>query len=244
MQAGGSGTTSLASDNTFEAAASEASTTAFAGFASSCTSQFAPTQGHTVAGLAAELRSGVSAELEPVSFSSSHQPAHVQQVHNHPSLRQPSQSSATFHPTIPETISSSHSESIKAAHMQSSLAEASELVQVSITRPDHTTDTSPAASCQARPVSSQPAALVCRRDMSSAALAVQASLAPSSSSDLITSAAASPPSTDAQEAQPAAKRQKRVFLHGNYNRYYGYRLGAELEEDPRVQVRVCPAFYH
>ncbi|KAL3148854.1 hypothetical protein ABBQ32_001728 [Trebouxia sp. C0010 RCD-2024] len=82
------------------------------------------------------------------------------------------------------------------------------------------------------PVPSQPVALICRRDMSSAALAVQASLAPARPD----SSAALPPITNAQEAQPQAKRQKRVFLHGNYNRYYGYRLGAALDEDPRVQV--------
>ena len=80
--------------------------------------------------------------------------------------------------------------------------------------------------------------------MSSAALAVQASLASSSSPDLTPSAAASPPTTAAREPQPAAKRQKRVFLHGNYNRYYGYRLGADLAEDPRVQVSFCPVPRH
>ena len=79
---------------------------------------------------------------------------------------------------------------------------------------------------------------ICRRDMSTAALAVHAGL------NLHTASAtpASPPSTDAREvdinveSEPGAKRQKRVFIHGNYNRYYGYRLGSELEEDPRLKV--------
>ena len=71
--------------------------------------------------------------------------------------------------------------------------------------------------------------------MSAAALAVHASFVPQN----VHSSTVSPPITDAQEAEPSTKRQKRVFLHGNYNRYYGYRLGSELEEDPRLQVSVC-----
>ena len=41
-------------------------------------------------------------------------------------------------------------------------------------------------------------------------------------------------------SQHAAGRQRKerpVFLHGNYSRYYGYRLGHAFDEDPRMQVR-------
>jgi hypothetical protein len=32
------------------------------------------------------------------------------------------------------------------------------------------------------------------------------------------------------------KSRKQPVVHGNYRRYYGYRLGRDGEEDPRVQV--------
>lgn len=94
--------------------------------------------------------------------------------------------------------------------------------------PIHTVDSGLIASAKC-----QPSSLICRTDMSAAALAVQASFVPQA----VHTSTASPPTTDAHEAEPSAKKQKRVFIHGNYNRYYGYRLGSELEEDPRLQVR-------
>eukprot|EP00897_Mesotaenium_endlicherianum_P010362 jgi/Mesen1/9354/ME000061S08789 len=37
-----------------------------------------------------------------------------------------------------------------------------------------------------------------------------------------------------KEAQPG-KKQKANFIYGNYNRYYGYRVGAALDSDPRLK---------
>ena len=43
---------------------------------------------------------------------------------------------------------------------------------------------------------------------------------------------------DAGAAQaPAQERQRHAAVHGNYRRYYGYRLGQSFEGDPRLQVR-------
>ncbi len=39
------------------------------------------------------------------------------------------------------------------------------------------------------------------------------------------------------QAASRQRKQRPVFLHGNYSRYYGYRLGYAFEEDPRMQVR-------
>ena len=40
-----------------------------------------------------------------------------------------------------------------------------------------------------------------------------------------------------QQAASRQRKQRPVFLHGNYSRYYGYRLGYAFDEDPRMQVR-------
>ena len=48
------------------------------------------------------------------------------------------------------------------------------------------------------------------------------------------SAASCPDETE----QLKSKRNKRQYAHGNYHAYYGYRLGAELDEDPRLHVRL------
>ena len=223
---------SLVPNCNFEAAASESSTTAFAGYASSCTKNKAPTRQRAVA--AADLMSGVSTELEPAS-TTSHAPSALSDTKQiHPSISHPPHTSCPrFDPLSSEAVASNPSDTVKAKQTQTTC---------NVLSPAHTEastaqladDTGYSKACsQAQPMSSQPAALVCRRDMSFAALAVQATFAPPSPDPT----AALPPSSDAEEAQPSAKRQKRVFLHGNYNRYYGYRLGAALEEDPRVQVR-------
>lgn len=43
---------------------------------------------------------------------------------------------------------------------------------------------------------------------------------------------------DAAQA-PAQERRRHAAVHGNYRRYYGYRLGQSFEGDPRLQVRFC-----
>ena len=40
-----------------------------------------------------------------------------------------------------------------------------------------------------------------------------------------------------QQAASRRRKERPVFLHGNYSRYYGYRLGYAFDEDPRMQVR-------
>ena len=40
-----------------------------------------------------------------------------------------------------------------------------------------------------------------------------------------------------RQAASRQRKQRPVFLHGNYSRYYGYRLGYAFDEDPRMQVR-------
>ena len=37
--------------------------------------------------------------------------------------------------------------------------------------------------------------------------------------------------------QQHAKRSPAVAWHGNYHRYYGYRLGQAMDRDPRIEVR-------
>lgn len=37
---------------------------------------------------------------------------------------------------------------------------------------------------------------------------------------------------------PPAKRPRNAAVHGNYHRYYGYRLGSAMEEDPRLKVLI------
>ncbi|KAL5572621.1 hypothetical protein UlMin_022218 [Ulmus minor] len=39
-----------------------------------------------------------------------------------------------------------------------------------------------------------------------------------------------------QQAQQGKKKRKEIFPYGNYKNYYGYRLGQDLEEDPRLKV--------
>ncbi|KAF3441895.1 hypothetical protein FNV43_RR15810 [Rhamnella rubrinervis] len=39
-----------------------------------------------------------------------------------------------------------------------------------------------------------------------------------------------------QQVQEAKKKRKEIFPFGNYRSYYGYRIGQDLEEDPRLKV--------
>jgi 7SK snRNA methylphosphate capping enzyme len=41
---------------------------------------------------------------------------------------------------------------------------------------------------------------------------------------------------------PIAPNGTRIYLHGNYHRYYGYRLGQEFSEDPRIALLERPWF--
>ena len=213
----------------FEAAASEASTTAFAGFAISCSSNQAPTRQSAAA--AADWMSGVSTDLEPCSITTQalSNPEQLQSLISHP----PHTLHPGSNPLLSEAVASNPTDTVKTSQVHPSCSPVSPAqTEASTAEPADDTGTSNAHN-QAQPVSSQSAALICRRDMSSAALAVQATLAP----PLPDATVAALLDTDTQQAQLPAKRQKRVFQHGNYNRYYGYRLGAELEEDPRIQVR-------
>lgn len=89
-----------------------------------------------------------------------------------------------------------------------------------------------------RPPSSQQPGAICRQDLSGVAMLLQSSMANHlSASENV--AITTPPETDANSPQPPPKRQKKVFVHGNYKAYYGYRLGTELTEDPRLQVKVA-----
>lgn len=193
-----------------------------------------PTSRDTVAGLAAELMSGVSAELKPAAVTTPSETFITDSGPEPISTFRPVWASAE--PPVSQATAGNQLVNTKAKHMSTSSYTMSHQTVPSTAQPTQESEPLVAAHSQAKPACSQPAALVCRRDLSFAALAVQASFSPSASDP----AAASPPTTEAQTAQPAAKRQKRVFLHGNYNRYYGYRLGAELEEDPRVQVTHQP----
>ena len=86
-----------------------------------------------------------------------------------------------------------------------------------------------------RPPSSQQPRAICRQDMSDVAVLLQSNMGNelSAPGDV---AITDSPETDATSPQPPSKRQKKVFVHGNYSAYYGYRLGTELTEDPRLQV--------
>lgn len=74
-----------------------------------------------------------------------------------------------------------------------------------------------------------------RVDLSHAAAIIRSSLP----------AAGRAPAEESPEApqpdSPVSKRQKKsqgfVPVHGNYHRYYGYRIGQAFEEDPRMKVR-------
>lgn len=91
-----------------------------------------------------------------------------------------------------------------------------------------------------RPISSLQPGGVCRHDMSGAARLMQASMLTGMltlSGATEASVTTAPPVTSASTPQHEPKRHKKIFMHGNYKAYYGYRLGTELTEDPRVQVK-------
>ncbi|KAL0000018.1 hypothetical protein SO802_019620 [Lithocarpus litseifolius] len=39
-----------------------------------------------------------------------------------------------------------------------------------------------------------------------------------------------------QQHQHSKRKRKPVFVFGNYKNYYGYRIGQDLQEDPRLNV--------
>lgn len=220
---------SLTGNFSLQEADSQASTTAFVGFASGCTSNKAPTTQAAVA--AADLMSGASTDLGPASVTTHADVRLSNPKQTHPSVSHPPYTSQPCSKPPPsEAVASSLSDTLRAVQPQVSVSSAQTEVSTAVLANYNGASN---ATSQAQLGPCQPAALICRRDMSSAALAVQASLTPPCPDPT----SASPPETHAQEEQVPAKRQKRVFQHGNYNRYYGYRLGAALEEDPRIQVR-------
>ncbi|KAK9824349.1 hypothetical protein WJX72_009605 [[Myrmecia] bisecta] len=84
------------------------------------------------------------------------------------------------------------------------------------------------ASNIARPVSSgNPEGSDCEDQLNSDGSRAGGHAAPDAAADL---------GHETGDAAPPAKRQRQVYLHGNYHRYYGYRLGSAFEEDPRLQV--------
>ena len=64
----------------------------------------------------------------------------------------------------------------------------------------------------------------CQADLSSAALLLASKLCRQSEND------------EGQPAMDGRRSKKRVFEKGNYNRYYGYRLGQGETQDSRLKV--------
>ena len=104
----------------------------------------------------------------------------------------------------------------------------------------------PAAGKRSRSVMEAAGGQLSRVDLSKAAAVIAASLpaAPHRSPSSNSSAERAEEGAAASHEQHLGGHKPRspaVAVHGNYHRYYGYRLGQAIDRDPRLEARCHPS---